>query len=51
MRSMFCEAKLFNQNISSWDTSNIEEMNYMFLLTSKFKKYLSNWNYEPSLIQ
>ena len=31
MNQMFFEAKSFNQNIDSWDISNVEEMDDMFI--------------------
>jgi surface protein len=33
----------FNGNISSWNTSNVENMNYMFL-DSQFNDDISQWN-------
>ena len=39
---MFKESQ-FNQNISNWDVSNVENMCYMFY-NSKFNRDISNWD-------
>eukprot|EP00548_Thalassiothrix_antarctica_P007799 CAMPEP_0194134350 /NCGR_PEP_ID=MMETSP0152-20130528/4435_1 /TAXON_ID=1049557 /ORGANISM="Thalassiothrix antarctica, Strain L6-D1" /LENGTH=39 /DNA_ID= /DNA_START= /DNA_END= /DNA_ORIENTATION= len=36
MNGMFHDASSFNQNISSWDTSNVEDMRHMFYNASSF---------------
>lgn len=34
----------FNQDISSWDTSNITNMGYMFRYANSFNQDISNWD-------
>ena len=34
----------FNQDISSWDVSNVKDMNGMFRDNKRFKQDLSNWD-------
>jgi surface protein len=46
MDYMFYEAKNFNQNISSWDISNVINMVSMFYGTREFNQNISNWNLE-----
>ncbi|WP_434323985.1 BspA family leucine-rich repeat surface protein [Mycoplasma capricolum] len=43
-RAMFWDAKVFNQDISMWDTSNLESLDAMFLGAKKFNQDLNNWN-------
>ncbi len=41
---MFNNATIFNQNISSWDTSKIVNMAFMFYNAKAFNQDLSSWN-------
>ena len=41
---MFYEASIFDQNINSWNVSNVADMSYMFFKASSFDKPLNNWN-------
>lgn len=41
---MFESAINFNQDISTWDVSNITDMSYLFNRASKFNQDLSTWN-------
>ncbi|WP_434334618.1 BspA family leucine-rich repeat surface protein [Mycoplasma capricolum subsp. capricolum] len=43
-RSMFNEAKEFNQDLSKWDTSNLESIDGMFKGAHKFNQNLSKWD-------
>jgi len=43
MSVMFQNAEAFNQDISSWDVSNVTDMNSMFWYASSFNRDLSNW--------
>ena len=43
-KSMFFNNKLFNQDISTWDTSNIVDMSSMFCYASSFNQDISEWN-------
>jgi surface protein len=44
MSSMFNNASKFNQNISSWNTSNVKNMSYMFKDATIFNQNISPWN-------
>ena len=35
---------IFNQDISSWDVSNVRNMHYMFSYNSKFNQDISSWD-------
>ncbi|WP_434342821.1 BspA family leucine-rich repeat surface protein [Mycoplasma capricolum] len=41
---MFNNAKEFDQDLSKWDTSNLDSINAMFKGAHKFNQNLSNWN-------
>ena len=42
--SMFYGCTNFNQDISSWDVSNVQQMNTMFRLASNFNQDISSWD-------
>ena len=44
MRFMFQNASVFNQDISSWNTENINNMSAMFSGASTFNQDISKWN-------
>lgn len=41
--AIFYEAKVFNQDISSWDTGNVADMSHLFSYCVVFKQDLSSW--------
>lgn len=44
MTNMFNGATVFNQNISTWNTSNVTTMSYMFQNAAAFNGSISTWN-------
>lgn len=44
MRSMFANAKHFNQPIGAWNVESVTDMSYMFANAVKFYQVLDNWN-------
>ena len=44
MISMFNNATAFNQNISSWNVSNVTNMSYMFQSATAFNQPIGAWN-------
>ena len=43
MSSMFNQCFTFNQNIGSWNTGEVYNMNYMFMGASSFNQNISGW--------
>ena len=44
MSKMFLDAFNFDQDISGWDVSSVEDMSYMFLGALSFNQPLNAWN-------
>ena len=42
--NLFCNMRIFNEDISCWDVSNGENMEFMFYLCIEFNQNLSAWN-------
>ena len=40
---MFYNADIFNQNISNWDTSKVDNMGSMFKNATSFNQDISSW--------
>ena len=44
MFQMFLNARIFNQDISSWNTTNVTNMNRMFMGATAFNQPIGSWN-------
>ena len=44
LREMFRNADNFNKDISSWDVSSVEYIDYIFANTSSFNQNIGNWD-------
>ena len=44
MKGMFLYSRNFNQNINSWDVSNVTNMSKMFSYANTFNQPIGNWN-------
>lgn len=40
----FSHAQIFNDDVSNWDTSQVEDMAFVFYAANKFNHPLNNWN-------
>jgi hypothetical protein len=44
MMGMFCEAFLFDRDISGWNVGRVVNMKFMFATTCDFDQDISGWN-------
>ena len=40
---MFYNCKVFNQNITNWNTRNVKNMSYMFKNAHEFNQEIQSW--------